>query len=229
MAACLTGSMAPVLRKTQEPLQERTLWVFPKEHPHGWTANRKLERIVFQYTVVPSELERMLPSRGYYRIALSDVDCDRIRLLAKMAVEINARPTELVSLQSHAILNEVSLMALREVKPRPLSADKIAHNKTERALAWYRENMSEHPGFREIADAVNVSPVHLRRLFHRALNESPKSAFNRLRMEMAEELLHSQQLELEEIAARVGFSSASALSRAMKAHFGVPPRDMRTH
>ena len=46
-------------------------------------------------------------------------------------------------------------------------------------------------------------------------------------MERAEELLHDPQLDLEAIAEQVGFANAANLSRAMKAHFGLTPRQIR--
>ena len=46
-------------------------------------------------------------------------------------------------------------------------------------------------------------------------------------MERAEELLHDPQLDLEAIAEQVGFANAANLSRAMKAHFGLSPREIR--
>jgi AraC-like DNA-binding protein len=46
-------------------------------------------------------------------------------------------------------------------------------------------------------------------------------------METAEKLLHDPTLTLEAISGRVGLSSASALSRAIKGHFGFSPRALR--
>ncbi len=61
----------------------------------------------------------------------------------------------------------------------------------------------------------------------KARGERPRDAFTRLRMERAEELLHDPLCNLEAIAAQVGFSSVSALSRATKTHFGKSPRQIR--
>ncbi|MBT7065671.1 MAG: AraC family transcriptional regulator [Verrucomicrobia bacterium] len=42
-----------------------------------------------------------------------------------------------------------------------------------------------------------------------------------------DELLHDPLLDLEAIAEQVGFANAVNLSRAMKAHFGLTPRELR--
>jgi AraC family transcriptional regulator len=226
--ACLTGLMSANLCGTAPcKLRERTMWVFPKEFPHGWDSSDAAERVVFHHTVVPAELERFLPSRGYYRIRLDAADCDRLRALAERTLEMMKHPDEMVSLRTRALVDELSLMALREAKPQPLSSRSMAYAKTERALAWYLEHIDEAPGFERIAAAVFVSPAHLRRLFHQARGESPQKAFNRVRMGRVRDLLDEQGASLDEIAERVGMSSASALSRAVKAHFGKSPLRLR--
>jgi len=209
------------------PLREHTLWVFPREHPHGWVGERKVDRLVFHFTAVPGELEQMVPPCGYYQVGLSEDDCTSLRKLAERAAEIIDDPTKLVFLQTQALVAELSLIALREINHTPLASQKIARSKTEQALGWYGEHIADAPGFKDIAEAVHVSPTHLRRLFHQSRGENPHQAMNRIRMERAEELLKETNLTLDTIAPRVGLSNGSALSRAVKAHFGITARNLR--
>ena len=102
-----------------------------------------------------------------------------------------------------------------------------ARIKTEEALNWYDRHMAEAPSVDEIAHAVLISPVHLRRLFHRAHGQSPHMLLNRRRMQRVEALLQDKSIRLAALAAQVGFSSVSALSRATKTHFGLSPRELR--
>lgn len=229
--ACIKGRMeASLLGHDEDQIRRgRSFWVFPRRYAHGWCADAPCERVVFHLRIVPEELERLLPTRGYYWVPLTPADCGRLRQLASMAIEAGRYPTELLSLQDQALATELSLIALREVKPQPISNIQMALHKTGQALAWYAEHMAECPRFREdVAPAVHVSPSHLRRLFYQAMNESPHSAFNRLRMEKAHEFLQDSQSTLEVIAERVGFSSPSALSRAVKAYFGLSPVKLRS-
>ncbi len=227
--ACLTGSMKAWLPDpdSDEELRERTLWVSPGLHPHGWLSDAPCERAVFHFSTVPEELERFVPPRGYYRVALSPADCARIRSLARAAEEADRHPTELSRLQEAILKGELSMIALREITPRSLSGRRLARRKAEQALVWFAEHMAESPRFPDVCHAVHVSPAYLRRLFHQARDESPHDAFNRLRMEKAHELLQDPKLTLEIISEQVGLSSASALSRAIKAHFGFTPRQLR--
>ena len=229
---CVAGRAALGIadKKDDGGLQQRTLWVFPPMCAHGWVAvSARAERVAFDFTAVPLELERLVPERGYYRIALSLDDCRRLRLLAESALAMTAKPTELIGLHTQNVLTELSMMALREVKPRALAAPERARIKTEAALNWYERHMAEDPSVDEIAHAVLISPVQLRRLFHRAHDQRPHVLLNRLRMQRVEALLRDTPLGLVEIAAQVGFSDDTALSRATKTHFGYSPRELRKH
>jgi AraC-like DNA-binding protein len=227
---CLAGRLAIDIagKNDDRDPRQRTLWVLPPMCAHGWTASSaRAERVVFDFTEAPLELERLLPERGYYRIALSLDDCRRLRVLAESAIAMTTRPTELIGLHTQNVLTELSLMALREVTPRALEAPERARIKTEEALTWYDHHLADGPGVYEFAHAVLISPVQLRRLFHRAHDQSPHVLLNRLRMQRVEALLRDTPLGLVEIAAQVGFSDDTALSRATKTHFGYSPRELR--
>ncbi|MDT8391751.1 MAG: AraC family transcriptional regulator [Lentisphaeria bacterium] len=224
----LSGRIGPDLGSSAPPaMREQVLWVFPREHAHGWLGEKTVDRLVFHFTAVPGELEKMIPSPGYYQTPLSDDDCERLLALAGQAAEIMEQPTRLVFLQTQALVSELSLMALRQVIHPALASRQIARNKTEQALGWYSEHMDESPTFKDVAQATFVSSTHLRRLFHWSRGESPHQAMNRIRMQRAEDLLKGTDLSLDAIAARVGLSNGSALSRAVKAHFGITPRNLR--
>lgn len=224
----LSGRLAPTLPGAKTPrLAGPAVWVLPREHAHGWTGEEAVERVVMHFTVVPGELEKLVPSCGYYRVKLTKLDCARIRQLQPLAHELIARPTRLAFLQTQGLVTELSLLALRTAAPSPLTASGFARGKTEQALAWYREHLDKKPCLKKIAEAVYVSPTHLRRLFCQVRGESPHRACNRIRMQRAEDLLKSSTLTMEAIAGQLGFSNASALSRAVRIHFGITAKDLR--
>ncbi len=76
-------------------------------------------------------MEELLPPRGYYRVPLSAVDCERLRLLAKTAMAMDVKPSELLPLQDSGLLIELSMMALREVTPGPLTSPQHARRKAD--------------------------------------------------------------------------------------------------
>jgi len=161
----------PGERKVTTP-SEPTFYTFPTGHAHGWSGKGKSELVAFHHTVVPKELEEDLPTRGYYQIAISKADCERLRHLARIAREILDSPTARRELQTQSLVTKFSLLALREITMPRVAPRNYARAKTEQAITWYREHLAEAPGYDRIAGAMNVSPAHLRYLFHVARNKS---------------------------------------------------------
>ena len=79
----------------------------------------------------------------------------------------------------------------------------------------------------ELAAALHVSPVHLHRIFRRELGVTPSGWVTRLRMRLAAELLRATDYPLEVVAARVGYRTPFAFSRAFKRAAGTAPRSFR--
>lgn len=228
-AACFEIPFVPLLEdKYGEEGSPNTLWAFPPSSYHGWQSDQPSERLVFQFSLVSEELERFLPSCGYYRVELSPDEVLLLKEAYVLAKKIEDHPTELMALQTRTLVGELSLLALKGTRVSPLSASGISQVRTAQAEDYFREHMAEGPSLSEIARAVHVSPAHLRRLFHQARGESPQRAFNRIRMTTVKECLRRSDLTLELIASRVGLTSLSVLSRATKSYFGESPKKLRS-
>ena len=227
--ACLDGRLvADIIEpRDDKAAWEQTFWAFPTDHCHSWQSHGEIERVVFHFTVVAPELTELLPRRGYYRVPLTGADRDRLRELARSARELLDKQTVKSAFLERTLGQELAQLALRDVPDRTLSADASAQARTERAIAWFADHMAEGPGLREVCQGVHVSTTHLRRLFHKTRGEGPHAVFNRLRMQRVEDLLLNSDLTMEAISERVGLSSASALNRAVKDHFGRPPQQLR--
>jgi AraC-like DNA-binding protein len=74
-----------------------------------------------------------------------------------------------------------------------------------------------------LAREAAVSRSVLAERFGRAVHMSPKRYLARWRLQMASELLRSTQIGVTEVAARAGYESDAAFSRAFKREFGVAP------
>jgi AraC family transcriptional regulator len=85
----------------------------------------------------------------------------------------------------------------------------------------------EHLTLTELADAVQVHPVHLARAFRQRYQCCVGDFIRTLRVEAAcRELLHSDA-PIADIAARTGFTDQSHLSRILKRHAGLSPGQFR--
>jgi len=94
----------------------------------------------------------------------------------------------------------------------------------ERLLA---QSAAKPPSIPELARQIGVSYSCFRREFKARTGLSPRRYLQRMRLERARRLLGSTTDSLDQIAERIGFSSAFHLSAEFKKEFGLPPRDWR--
>ncbi len=78
-----------------------------------------------------------------------------------------------------------------------------------------------------IAKRVGITARTLEKVFAAAIGETPGAYYLRLRLSVARRLVLDTAEPMADIAARTGFSSAAAFSRAFSKSFGEPPVRMR--
>lgn len=202
-------------------LHERTLWVFAPECSHGWADDdgRKYHRITLHFGSVPFPLDEIVRRQGgRLERKLSDHDLARLQAAAAELEPHFRRPnlTSPVVFQKH--LMDLSLLALEGIPAAslPPALTDLANFKIERALSWYSEHLASSPTAKQAADAIHVSPSHLRRLFRQGRHTSPKAQFQRIRLEKARELMSRTALTIDEIARQCGYANASHLCREHK-------------
>lgn len=99
-----------------------------------------------------------------------------------------------------------------------------AVHQAERYLA---EHHTEAVNIADLARKLGVAYSHFRREFKVQTGYSPWSYVVHLRLARARRLLAASDATLDEVAARLGFSSAFHLSNAFKKAFGESPRAWR--
>lgn len=87
-----------------------------------------------------------------------------------------------------------------------------------------RTHLDQDISLEVLAQTVNVSPSHLRRLFKQATGMAPHQYLIHLRVNRAKELLLTRGFSVNEVAAEVGFADQSHLHRHFKRIFGVTPK-----
>jgi transcriptional regulator GlxA family with amidase domain len=78
-----------------------------------------------------------------------------------------------------------------------------------------------------IARRAGVTPRTLETVFRKSIGETPGAYYLRLRLSAARRLVVDTRVPMADIAARTGFSSAGAFSRAFSRAFGKAPTRMR--
>lgn len=79
------------------------------------------------------------------------------------------------------------------------------------------------------AQKLHISPVYLRRLFHKKLQMSPKQYLLQKRMEKAKSLLEMHYFSVSEVADQCGFSNPQYFSVVFKKHTGMTPTQYAAH
>lgn len=220
----LRGRARP-FRANEEPVATEgpCLHVSHPDSPHGWTDETAGESEVFvlQFKSIPEELAARVKPAKTLTIPLREEERRTLQTRLNEVWEMSRAGDSRLGLKLDQTLVETALLALGRSAPetrRGPMADRV-----ERALHWLGENLGENPSIAAAARAAGVSAAHLRRLFAEAGRDTPHAELARLRMLAARRCLR-EGWKLERVAAYLGFSEASAFSRAFSAECGMSPR-----
>lgn len=98
----------------------------------------------------------------------------------------------------------------------------------ENIEAYFRENLSRSITLQLLSDEMNVSKVHLCRVFKKYRNMTPIDSFNRMKIERARDLLtRFTALPLQKISDMLGFNDVYYFSKVFKKIEGVSPSAYR--
>lgn len=95
--------------------------------------------------------------------------------------------------------------------------------------ATMAENIENPLKQSEVAERSGISQRQIERLFQKHLYVSPAKYYQRLRLDVALQLVEQTNLPIVEIALATGFRSPSTLSKRFKEAFGKSPNESRTN
>jgi transcriptional regulator GlxA family with amidase domain len=135
----------------------------------------------------------------------------------------NASP-ELAALVSRYLLADIRSSQAVYIIPNHLAQADPLMLRFER---WAREHLREGFSLQEAADALATSARTLQRRCNAVLGKSPLAYFQDLRVEHAQTLLHGSGLDLDAIAAEVGYVDGATLRTLLRQRLGRGVRDLR--
>lgn len=97
----------------------------------------------------------------------------------------------------------------------------------QRADELIHDRFTERLTLSEIAEAVDIHPVHLAREFHRRMGSTIGQTLRQLRVDMARRLLLESDRSLADIALATGFCDQSQFSKTFKIVAGLLPTQYR--
>lgn len=101
-------------------------------------------------------------------------------------------------------------------------------SKIERVTEYIHQHLHENITIKQLCEETHLSTSVLYKKFHSHFGCTVNDYINTKRVEESLRLLEKTELSIEEIAERVGFSSASYFSRIFKQKMRMPPMRFRT-
>lgn len=213
------GSARPIRKDTIYPTVESpVLWIHGPDSPHGWTdqSGQESEVMVIQFYEVNPVLLHALGPEEFLYCKLSPVEVGEFETMYKRLKKLTGQQNRLGPLYLDEVKTQLCLLALRNVPTEKLKRASRRHGKVDQAVSWYREKFTECPTVTEMAAAVHLSPVHLRRLFQKELGRSPHEVMNDIRMNQAKKWLQEEKMPVNAVSESLGFSEPSAFTRAFR-------------
>lgn len=103
----------------------------------------------------------------------------------------------------------------------------VLPQQAKRIEDYIRGNLSSALSISDIGRACGMSTRNVARVFKQATGGSIGDFIARCRIDLAKELLESDNFRIKEVSWRCGFRSSSAFSAAFRAATGMTPRDYR--
>jgi transcriptional regulator GlxA family with amidase domain len=131
---------------------------------------------------------------------------------------------ELAAVVSRYLLADLRSLQAPFIIPNHLAqADPLI----QRFERWARSHLKEGFSLQVAADALATSPRTLQRRCEAVLGKSPLSYFQDLRVERAQSLLHGSGLDVDAIAAEVGYEDGATLRTLLRERLGRGVRELR--
>ncbi len=130
----------------------------------------------------------------------------------------------LESLLAAVLLLLAEAPACGEDRPEPGG---LAPWQFKRATDAMRRDIRGPIDIASIAKEVRASPSHFGRAFKRTTGLTPQAWISKMRIDRAQEVMLDSDLSLAEVAAQVGFSDQSHLTRRFRSAMGMSPGEWR--
>jgi AraC-like DNA-binding protein len=137
--------------------------------------------------------------------------------------------------QKEKIKQEAEIQRLLEAYQTtdfPKTLNKKELNKENSFLILVQTTLKTHLsdenfGIAELCELLNISRAQLHRRIKKMTGLSTSHYIRSLRLEIAQSLLEQSDLNVSEVAFKVGFSSPAYFSKVFKSQFGHSPRELR--
>lgn len=213
------GRMLLIMDKTRRVLSPGECVVIPAGTPHSIRCDGD-QPFSFLNTLYSG---RCLPTLAKKRLILSP---EERRLMADLKQESESAASyhgEILLLKLNLLLFSMARNRRHELVNIPIAgANRITHNQqiVTRALAWLEAHLQDPLNPEAVAQHTGISASHLRRLLKQETGKNLSQHLKTLRVETAKQLLLESPLNMNELAWRVGYTSAPHFCTVFKKETG---------
>jgi AraC family transcriptional regulator of arabinose operon len=126
---------------------------------------------------------------------------------------------------SHALAHLLAMMIRHRHEHSRHTSDSV--QKVAAGIIYMSEHLDQPMRVSALAALANLSAAHFSVLFKEQIGCSPRDYLHLLRIHRACQLLRNSNLNVKEIATRLGYQDQFHFSRQFKAFQGVPPSEYR--
>lgn len=215
-------------RTGSAPFRGKSMWVLAPTSDHAWETRcgSTCEVTVFHFTSVPVQLRAVIEASGgeFRGFDLPAKGLKEVDATYREVLDHYTKPRFTSPIHFELAACRLALLALHGWgEASKLAAFDPIDQRVAFALEWYRQHLSEGVNVHDIAQAMGVTPGHLRYLFKTARGVSVRAACADVQMQTAKELLLEPSLSSKEVAVRCGFGAFSQFYRAFKRYHGISP------
>ena len=91
------------------------------------------------------------------------------------------------------------------------------------------QQLHNPPSIAQLAKSVAINELKLKTGFHRFFNQTPYNISIEYRLQEAKRLLNESELNINEIALKIGYKYVQSFSNAFTKRFGVRPKELMKH
>ncbi|GEM_PF-3465716 len=227
----VSGEIGIALMGGDVQFRSKTLWVIEPDCAHDWVSRPgTISEVVVFHLPEPDPLlqAEVRQAGGALPVALRPEDLEWLRKEVTRMRPHYQKPNRLTPIEVRRLLDGLTLLALSRIRFDPEDhSGEVDRERVESAEYWMARNLTRHPSVQDVAEAIGVSTVHLRRLFHAQNRPPPGEVLQELRLKRGEQRLQEGGWTLEEIAEELGYAGPSSFSRAFRTWRGCSPGQVK--
>jgi len=238
---CYYGSGVVYMGEERPAYEDGTITLIPSNFPHGiHSAEGSVCKWEFLYVDLAGFIQKCYGDNPNYKLQILQAITEKPLVvsekdypgLARAIRGILEENREQKRLNKEAVLGYLyvlvqELIRLNETASSNKREDSMHIGRIRAALLYVEECYREEIKIEQLAEVCNMSVSYFRRLFVECMHISPLEYVNTIRIQKACELLQKEDIPINTLAWKVGFSSVSAFDRNFKKIVGETPKQWR--